>query len=158
MKSLKAVYIAGGVVGGLSLLLALFGGGVLSFDHFQDENFLTQYFKGNQAQYDQFIDALKEGREQFMKSSAFQILWFCARCSLILVGIISNKLKKEYVVAAHRLLIVLTWLTVDQQYLNEKKFISKKKQERPFAMRPVDQQIYQLETNGGAITGCSTFR
>ena len=147
-EKLKAVYIAGGVVGGLSLLLALFGGGVLSFDHFQDQNFLTQYFKGNQAQYDQFIDALKEGREQFMKSSAFRSFGFVAVAVLILWAFISNKLKKEYVAALIGLLIVVDLVNVDQQYLNEKKFISKKKQERPFAMRPVDQQIYQLETNG----------
>ena len=147
-EKLKAVYIAGGVVGGISLLLALFGGALMSFDHFQDENFLTQYFKGNQAQYDQFIDALKDGREQFLKASAFRSFGFVAAGVLVLWAFVSDKLKKEYVAALIGVLILVDLVNVDQQYLNEKKFISKKKQERPFTMRPVDQQIYQMEQNG----------
>ncbi|MFT5513156.1 MAG: hypothetical protein ACI8SE_001557 [Bacteroidia bacterium] len=147
-EKLKAVYIAGGVIGGLSLLLGLIGGGILSFDHFQDENFLTQYFKGNQAQYDQFIDALKEGREQFMKASAYRTSGFVLVAVAVLWAFINDKLKKEVAIGLIGLFIVIDLVSVDQQYLNEEKFISKKKQERPFSMRPVDQQIYQLETTG----------
>jgi hypothetical protein len=147
-EKLQAVYIAGGVVGGLSLILWLVGGGIMSFDHFKDENFLTQYFNGNQAQYEQFMDALKEGREQFMKASALRSFGFVAVGVAVLWALISDKLKKEYAIAAMGIFIVLDLATLDQKYLSEENFTSKKKQERPFSIRPVDQQIYQLEGNG----------
>lgn len=147
-EKLKAVYIAGGVVGGISLLLAVAGGGILSFDHFQDENFLTQYFKGNEAQYNDFMDALKDGRKQFMQASAIRSFVFVALGVGVLWALLSDKLKKEYAIAAIGIFIVADLVSVDQKYLNEDNFISKKKQERPFAKRPVDQQIHQMETNG----------
>ncbi|MFT5724947.1 MAG: hypothetical protein ACI9JN_002070, partial [Bacteroidia bacterium] len=145
---LKAVYIAGGIVGGLALILGLFGGGILSFEHFQDGNFLTQYFNGNQTQYDQFIEALQDSREQFMKASAYRTFGFALVGVAILWALLNDKLKKEYAIAAIGICIVVDLVSVDQKYLSEENFISKKKQEKPFAIRPVDQQIYQMETNG----------
>lgn len=147
-EKLQAVYIAGGIVGGLSLILAVAGGAVLSFDHFQDGNFLTQYFKGNEEQFNDFIDALKDSRQQFMQASAFRSFAFVAIGVAVLWAFITDKIKKEFALIAIGIFIISDLVSVDQKYLSKDNFISKKKQERPFQKRPVDQQIHQLETNG----------
>ncbi len=147
-EKLKVVYIATGIVGGVAAIIWMFGGTLFSFDHISDGNFLSQYFNGNQMQYDQFMDALKESREQYLKESALRSLLFILAGAGALWLAITKKLKTEYVVALIGIFIVADLVSVDKKYLNEDNFVSKKKQEKPFTMRPVDQQIYQMEPNG----------
>lgn len=147
-EKVNALIISASIVGGISLIIGLMGGSLLSLDHFKDENFLVQYFNNNQTQYDNFMDVLKDGREKYMKASAYRSFFFVLAAFGALWAFATKKIKLELVVGILAVLVVSDLMTVDTNYLNEENFISKKKQDRPFQIRPVDQQILQYETNG----------
>ncbi|MBO6516169.1 MAG: YfhO family protein [Bacteroidia bacterium] len=144
----RILLISVGIVGGISLIVALMGGSLFSMTHFKDEVFLVQYFNNDQARYDQFMDALQDSRVQYMQSSAWKAVLFVLLAAAVLWMSIKAKLKKEYVIIGLGALILIDLVSTDQKYLSSEEFISRKKQERPFTMRPVDQQIIQAEPNG----------
>ncbi len=142
----KALIVSASVVGGIALIVALFGG-AFSQVHFKDEFFLQQ-FQGNQQAYDNFMDALMESRTMYMKSSAFRTLIFVVLGGGTLWLFLKDKMKREYALLIIGGLIVFDMAGIDRKYLNEDEFISKKKQDKPFVKRPVDDQILNAEPNG----------
>jgi hypothetical protein len=142
----KALIVSASVVGGIALIVALFGG-AFSQVHFKDELFLQQ-FQGNQQAYDNFMDALMESRTMYMKASAFRTLIFVLLGGGTLWLYLKGKMKREYALVLVGLFIVFDMGGIDRKYLNEDEFVSKKKQDKPFVQRAVDTQILNAEPKG----------
>ena len=147
-EKLKQLYIAGGIVGGLSLIIWLIGPSMFSFRHMADENMLYQSFQNNVQQFDQFMDDLIDSREMYLKSSALRSFMFVALAFGVLWALVTNKLKAKFAIVLVGALVTIDLVTVDRTYLNEENFISERKQNKPFTMRPIDEQIKQMEPRG----------
>lgn len=144
----KVLFIASGIVGGLALIIALIGSSIFDLSHFKDENYLYQSFNNDVNQYNQFMDILQDSRAQFLRTSAWKAVFFVVVAGAILYGFVVSKLKAKHVILALGALVVIDLVSIDLKYLNEDNFISKHKKERPFTIRPVDQQIIQSEPKG----------
>jgi hypothetical protein len=108
---LRAIQISAGITGGLIILILLFPGIAGSF--------LSQY----EHQYPEWLTtALIADRKDLLKNDSFRSLVFVLLAAVVILAFTYEKLKKEYLIAAITLLIILDLWTVDKRYLNADRF------------------------------------
>ncbi len=133
----RSVLIAGGIVGGFCLLMALMGGSFMDFSSAGD------------ARYQQnpgVVDALVADRQALLQSDAFRSFGIVAILTGLLYFFVKNKISNAIVLAAIGLITLFDLWTVGKRYLNEDSFVSKSQYDRNFAKRPADEQILKDPT------------
>lgn len=119
--SKKALIIAGGATGGLSLLFALLGGGMFDFVGINDQAMIAQGF----PQW--YLDAIVADRISMLRSDSFRSFIFIA---LAFGGIwlyVSDKIKAHYLLLTIGLLTLVDLWSVDKRFLNDNDFLPKRK-------------------------------
>lgn len=126
----KNLLYAAGVVGGLLVLIVL-AAGMMDYSAPVDKQLP-----------DWLLEPLHKDRASIMRNDALRSLFFVVAGFATLWFMLSKKLKDIHVVALLAALILIDLWAVDKRYLNDKDFVSKKKQQE-FVPTPADQQILQ---------------
>lgn len=108
---LKGIKIAGGITGGILLLILVIPGIAGSF--------LSPYEAGLP---DWLSAALIDDRKNLLRSDTFRSLIFILFAAGSILGFIFNKLRKEYSILILGLLIIFDLWGVDKRYLNAERF------------------------------------
>ncbi|MDR0970931.1 MAG: YfhO family protein [Bacteroidales bacterium] len=135
-KKQKALYISGALLGGITILCAIFPSLFANFSSSKDALF-------EQVLGTPFIDALIQDRKDLFSSDAFRSFVFIALAFITLFLYLSNKIKKEYIVLLALIVFVLVDLwSVDKRYLTDNNF----KQKQDFTLYPTsaDENIYAI--------------
>jgi hypothetical protein len=127
---IKGLKIALGATGGFILLVIIFPGIAGSFIA-QIENDLPPWLK----------DALITDRKGLLRIDAFRSLVFILLSSGVLLGFISDKLRKEYAILLIGLLIVFDLWAVDKRYLNADRFERPAAKQKSFIPTVADASI-----------------
>lgn len=134
---LKSTWIAGGIVGGIALLMALIGPGLFDFS------------APNDALYTQNglpLEPLIEARQSQMRSDSFRSFVLIALAVALLYLFLKDRIKAIYMIAGLGILFTFDAWTVGQRYVDSEDFQAKRRLENNFAPRPADQEILQDDT------------
>jgi hypothetical protein len=128
---IKPLYISYGTLAALCLFLMGFGGSFFTFDGASDAN------------YADFIDALKDERKSILfKSSLNTLLLLTASAGLIFL-FIKNKISSTILLVSIGLLSVGDLFMNGKSYLGKEDFVNERQYQKNFVMRPVDKQILE---------------
>lgn len=131
----KALYISGGIVGGLTLLCAIMPTMFASFTSSKDGIF--EEYLGTS-----FMHALFEDRKSMFVSDAWRSFLFIAGAFAALYLYVLDKIKKEYVVTIIlTILIVIDLWGVDKRYLTKNNFV-----------KPQETEIYPTSADNEILT------
>lgn len=119
------------IVGGTILFFILFGTYLFDFSSVIDGRFEKMGI----------LDALINDRIDMFKSDGFRSLIFVIITTGVLFLFNKKKLSKNIAFALLILFIIIDLAGVDKRYLNNDKFVSKRKVEKPFAMTSADREI-----------------
>ncbi|MDR2119547.1 MAG: hypothetical protein LBP64_01550 [Tannerella sp.] len=132
-KFLKPLYISAGITGGLCLIYALFGGAMMSFSSFVDENYKN---------YPELLDALLADRRHMLTSDAWRSCFFIASAAGALWYCVRKPYSPAYLTAILGVLILADLWAVDKRFINYDSFVPRK-QAHEIVPTPADQQILQ---------------
>lgn len=118
-KKVKALYIAGGIVGGISLLFAIFPDIAGDFRSASDAALTSYGFP------DFMLNTLPLDRADLLRSDAFRSFVFIALTMALLWLYVSKNLKAHFVYIGLGLLFLFDMVPVAKRYLNEKNFTEK---------------------------------
>ncbi len=142
---LKKLYIAGGITGGIALLVWILPGLFFSFKIKDTENYLAglaqQFFGGDTGLATTLNNARIEDRTALARADAFRSLIFVALAFGIVWALVKQKIK---VVVAAALLMVITVIDlggVDKRYLNDEHFVAKEDVQQTVPQRDIDAII-----------------
>lgn len=103
------------------------------------------YYRQNYGQ--DFVDALREDRANFLTIDTFRTLLFVLLSAGIIYLFIKKKFNETKVILAFAVLIVVDLVSVDRRYVNNEDFVSKIKMERPYQANKADLQILKDDSN-----------
>lgn len=135
-KLFRCLYIAGGVTGGICLLLALFGGAMFSFTSQYD----ASWSSGLPAW---LYDAIVDQRVALLRSDSFRSFLFIAAAFCLLWIYAKGKLKNGWMIAILGVLIFADMWPVDKRYFNDDYFVTPKQNSNAFAIQPYEEQLLQ---------------
>jgi len=131
---IRAIAIAGGITGGISLFFALLGPSFFAFTAPGDAQL-------EQAGWD--MNAVIADRQAYMRGDAFRSFALIAAAAALLWAFVQDKIKRPYLLAGLGLLTTFDLWQVDRRYVNYDSFIEQREEEAVFTPRPVDQQILE---------------
>lgn len=132
--SLKQLWTAAGITGGICLFFALFGGVFFDFSSAYDAQQLPDWA----------IGMIQDQRASLLRSDCFRSLIFIALATGAIFIWIKGKLKDSWFVAALTLLVLCDMWPVDKRYFNDSNFIpARQSGTKAFAMQPYEEQILQ---------------
>lgn len=135
-KKKKALYISGGIVGGITLISALVPSLLASFSASGDS--VYQDYLG--ASY---LQALVDDRKALFVSDAWRSFLFISAAFFALFFFAFDKIKKEYIaVLILGLLIIFDLWGVDKRYLSDQNFV--KSQEINIYPTSADNEIFEM--------------
>ena len=130
----KALYISGGITGGICLLLAMFGGSMFSFTSAGD----AQVFR----QLPDWINSLiVSERASMLTSDALRSLIFVALAFATLWLFVSDKLKTTAALAVIGGLVLIDLWPVNKRFFNDDNFVNDKDKKAYFAQTDYEKQI-----------------
>ena len=133
----KNIGIAGGITGGICLLLALFGGSILSFSNPVND---AQIFQ----QLPDWINKLiLSERAAMMRSDAFRSFILIALTAGAIWLYISKKIKFGLFAILFGALIVFDMWPIDKRFFNDSNFVNPKESNSYFAKQPYEEKILQ---------------
>lgn len=147
-KYIRALYIAAGITGGIALLFALAGGGLLSFS------------RPDETRYGQLLDYLISYRQEIMRADALRSLGLIVVAAGLLWLYWQDRLKSGMVVALSLVgLILVDMIPINRRYLNDDSFVSDRRYEQNFDPSPADRYILQDQSPGYRVLNLtvSTF-
>lgn len=103
------------------------------------------YYRQNYGQ--DFVDALREDRANFLTMDTFRTLIFVLLSAGIIYLFLKKKFNETKVIIAFAVLIVVDLVSVDRRYVNNEDFVSKIKMERPYQANKADLQILKDDSN-----------
>jgi len=125
-----------GIVGGITLLFALFPGMFFDFTSDKDARYFEQYGEI-------FMNAIIQDRQTLLSNDAFRSLAFMILISGVLLGYVYNKIKKNMVYVLVAALILVDMWPVNKRYLNNDHFVTKREEKTPFIPSQADKMILQ---------------
>jgi len=131
-EMLKGIQIAGGVTGGLLLLILIIPGIAGSF--------LSPYETGYPAW---LTTALIADRKELLRIDSFRSLIFILFAAGAILGYVFGKLKTEYSIAIIALLILLDLWGADRRYLNADRFEKPAIMQKTFSPTIADKIVLQ---------------
>lgn len=139
----KKTKIAFNITGGLSLVIALVPGLLLSFKSSNHQEFmgqLSQMLKIDASTANSFGNALIEDRTAAAKADALRSLLFIVVAFGLIWAYLKGKLTTVWLSAGFLVLVTADMWTVDRRYLNNDSFVAKQDIEQP-KPRAVDEMI-----------------
>ncbi|UCE92962.1 MAG: YfhO family protein [Flavobacteriaceae bacterium] len=136
-ERLKAFKWAGISVAGLALFFTAFGANLFSFESFRDpgyENMLAG-----------LSDILIEDRRTIFFQDSLRSLVYVVITACLLWLFLTDKVKRNIVIAGILILVVVDLVVVDQRYVNKDDFITKSRLEKPFELTPMQSEILKDE-------------
>ncbi len=131
-EMLRGLQIAGGVTGGIVLLILLIPGIAGSF--------LSPYETGYPAW---LTTALTADRKELLRGDSFRSLIFILLGAGALLGFVLGKVKKEYSILIIAFLILVDLWGADRRYLNADRFERQSVIQKTFAPTAADKSILQ---------------
>lgn len=128
---IKPLFIALGAVAGFSILFALIGPSMISFEGAYDSRMGADQ---------KILDALYSDRAGMLSSSAWRTAIFVLLSGLALYGFLKSKINKPIMLTIIGLLAIADQILVSKNYFGAN-FVSVKKYESKFVPRPADKQI-----------------
>ncbi len=133
LSAKRAIFIATGITAGICLIFALFGG-IIDVTSSYDAQWKGQV--GNEI-YQMILNQ----RTAMLQQDAWRSFIFIVLAAGVLWLYIANKLKKGYVYALLGVLVLADMLPIDRRFFGTDNFVSKKDDNRYFAMQPWEEQI-----------------
>lgn len=133
-KLLRPLYVSAGITGGLCLLYALLGGGLMSFTSEADTR--------NFGQYPDLLSALVADRQKLLSADAWRSFFFIAFAAAAMWFYVKKPFKTGYLLAIVGVLVFIDIWTVDKRFLNHDSFVAKKKA-REIVATEADKLILQ---------------
>lgn len=130
----RPIWIALGVVGGVSLLIALLGPSMMSFAGASDTRLEAQGLN---------IEALIKDRKSALSADAWRSVIWVLLCSAVIWVYHQGKIKQWLLLSGLGLLIIADLWAVGRRYISTADFQLNKNVDAIFVPRPVDQQILQ---------------
>ncbi len=130
----RSIYISFGVTGGLCLLLALFGGSMMSFVSSNDASIQAQL-------PDWAFSAIIAERASILRSDSFRSFLFIALSAGVIWLFANDKLKKQWMIAALGVIVVADMWPVDKRFFNDSNFVSPKQFNSGFTTLPYEKAI-----------------
>lgn len=135
---LKKALMSASILSCILLIIYLFGGSIFSF--------LNERELGYQFQIQ---EAFSETRKAMQKQDALRSLFFVLATFGVVFSFIKVYLKNILALATiFAIIFIIDMLQIDRRYVNKESYIKTALYNQQFNMRPVDQQIIQLEPNG----------
>ena len=141
-KNIKKFYIALGITAGICLLFYIAPKVFFSFlSQGEAEQFAAMSKGKDGAVYAQFASQLEDVRVAIFRKDALRSLLFIilAAVPLFLYG--KGKLKGQIAFPILAVLVLVDMFPIDKRYLNNDKFVSKQKYDKPFTASAADQYI-----------------
>ena len=141
-KNIKKFYIALGITAGICLLFYIAPKVFFSFlSQGEAEQFAAMSKGKDGALYAQFATQLEDVRVAIFRKDALRSLFFIilAAVPLFLYG--KGKLKGQIAFPILAVLVLIDMFPIDKRYLNNDKFVSKQKYDKPFTASAADQYI-----------------
>ena len=141
-KNIKKFYIALGITAGICLLFYIAPKVFFSFlSQGEAEQFAAMSKGKDGALYAQFASQLEDVRVAIFRKDALRSLLFIilAAVPLFLYG--KGKLKGQIAFPILAVLVLIDMYPIDKRYLNNDKFVSKQKYDKPFTASAADQYI-----------------
>ena len=135
-KLKKSILWAGGVTGGICLLMALLGGNLFSFTSPYDASWSGSY-------PDWLYTAILDQRAALLRSDSLRSFAFIAAGALALWIYARGKIKSGLLAAILGVLILIDMWPVDRRYFNDRNFSTKVENMSYFEMLPYEQSIMQ---------------
>lgn len=129
-KLYKALKWSVGIVGGLTLLFALFPDLAGSFTTDRDSSYQQQ-----------LADALQADRRTLLRTDAFRSLVFVLLTAGLILLYKTGRIKSNLAIGVVALLFLADMWPVDKRYLNKEHFAPKRQARQPFTATPADQFI-----------------
>ena len=136
-ETTKKFVISVAIVGGLSLLFALLGGGLFDFTSAGDASY-KDYPKW-------FMDALIADRTSIFRMDALRTLLLILLAAASIWFFMKGKLKKQYVIMIVTALILVDMWSVNKRYFNNDNFVRKSEMDIPYTPSNADLQIISNE-------------
>lgn len=131
----KSLLYAGGIVGGILVLLLLVSGS-FSFTSLNDEFYAKQYGAN-------FMDVLKEDRKSMYFSTIYRSLGFLAVAFAVLFFYTKKTFSQFNTVLLVGLVMVFDLFFVAKNYVKAEDFVSKSQIEKPFEETEADKRILE---------------
>lgn len=136
-KSLnKSLYYSTGIVGGICLILALFGGSLCDFKSSNDAAFTGQIPEW-------VYQAIIAERADMLRSDSFRSLLFVLVSGVLIWSFVNLNLKKNWMIAILGLLIFADMWPVNKRFLNDDNFATPKQTGSFYEIQPYEQAILQ---------------
>lgn len=134
--ALKALYTSFGIVGGITLILAIFGGSMFDFTAVTDAQF---------AEVPELYDALIAERQSMLASDAWRSFGFIAATAVLmcLFAFVKNMKQWQFVLLLSALFLFDMW-PVCKRFVNDSHFIEKKKT-TAIQITDADKLIHSIE-------------
>lgn len=146
MQYLRPMYRAAGITGGLCLLFALFGSGLMSFSSPTDATYRN---------YPQLVEALRADRQHLLSADAWRSFFFIAAAFGGLWFYIKKSLHTKHLLILMGILILLDLWMVDKRFLNKDSFVPKR-QAKEIVATPADRLILQDKDPDYRVLNLST--
>lgn len=137
---------AAGITGGLCLLVALFGGGLMNFSSVSDAIYRN---------YPQLLEALRADRQHLLVSDAWRSFVFIVMAAGILWVYLKKSWRDKRLLLFIGILIFLDLWVVDRRFLNYDSFMPKS-QAKATVATPVDRLILQDKDPNYRVLNLST--
>ncbi len=125
------------IVGGIALFFSVFPGMLLDFTAPIDEQLKSMGWP------ELFIQTIHEDRKDLLQGDAFRSLIFVLLTGALIFGFAYGKLKKQYLILALAVLLLIDFWPINKRYVNNDNFISKREVKEPFTPTPADLSILQ---------------
>ncbi len=131
-QAIKQLTVAAGIVGGILLVFGLGSG--MFFD-----------FSGNKDGGEGYIDLATKlaDRKSMLTTDALRSLFFVAASAGLIWALLTEKLKRQYLVIGLGLLVVVDGWQVSKRYLNDSDFVSKVEYDNMFIPTEADRAVLQ---------------
>ena len=132
----KALLMASGITGGITLIFILFKSFLFDFVSPYDSYFIKELGIP-------FIDAVREDRMTLFMTDAIRSLIFVLVTGGVLWFFLKSKLKQNTTIAIITVLILIDLVGVDRRYVNNDDFVMSRVMNRPFQENLADKEILQ---------------
>ncbi|MCW3126987.1 MAG: putative rane protein [Bacteroidetes bacterium] len=133
-RVLTGLYIATGITGGLCLIFAVFGSGLLSFTGGGDKQLQPE-----------LLSFLKEDRISLMRMDALRSLFLIVVGAGVVWAVIQEKLSNTIAIAVIVVLCLFDYVGVGKRFINGDSFTDAKSKDMRFTESPADLTILQQE-------------
>lgn len=144
---IKALKYAGLGLGGVILILGLFGNQLFDFAGLYDRSYADSEQLGPR-----FVEALRRDRFEVMRADAFRSLLYVGLIVGVLLLYIKSKLSENLVIAVLGILILVDLVGFNQNFISYKdtasepsNFVSARNYDQPFSATAVDRAISEDE-------------